>query len=68
MNKKEFFIPPRGYIAELVKLTGYHRDTVSDALHKNSKGRKAERVRMLYQAKYLKEESDPQETTNAEPG
>ena len=37
-----------GSIAKLQKMTGYSRTTISNALQHDSSGRKAEKVRRLY--------------------
>lgn len=41
-----------GSIAEIQKMTGYSRTTISGALNNGTVGRKAERVRRIYNAKY----------------
>lgn len=41
-----------GAIAEIQKMTGYSRRTISEALNNDTTGRKAERVRRLYNMKY----------------
>lgn len=37
-----------GSIAKIQKMTGYSRATISGALHNNTRSRKAEQVRRLY--------------------
>lgn len=37
-----------GSIAKIQKLTGYSRTTITNALNHNTTGRKAERVRKIY--------------------
>ena len=41
-----------GSIAEIQKMTGYSRTTISEALNNGTAGKKAERVRRIYNAKY----------------
>ena len=41
-----------GAIAEIKKMTGYSRSTISDALNNNTTGKKAARVREIYNKKY----------------
>lgn len=43
-----------GSIAKIQELTGYSRATISGALHNNTRGRKAEQVRRLYDLYYGK--------------
>jgi len=54
MKKQEIFLPPHGMIEEIRKITGYSRTTITNALRYGSAGVKAERVRRIYKAKYLK--------------
>ena len=46
-------IPPMGYVTELAKLCGCTTETVRNALRKNMRGEKADRVRRMYRAKYV---------------
>ena len=48
----EISLPPMGYVQELAKLCGCDRRTVNNALRKNMKGKKADRVRKMFRAKY----------------
>ena len=41
-----------GAIAEIKKMTGYSRSTISDALNNNTTGKMAARVREIYNKKY----------------
>ncbi len=41
-----------GAIAEIKKMTGYSRSTISDALNNNTTGKKAAKVREIYNKKY----------------
>lgn len=41
-----------GSIAEIQKITGFSRTTISNALNNDTTGKKAERVRQLYNCKY----------------
>lgn len=50
---KMYLIPPRGYIQEIAKLAGCDRRTVWLALRYGANGKKAERVRAIYRAKYM---------------
>lgn len=53
MQKVSVKSPPhRGFINELARLAGCHRETVSRAIYHNARGAKAEKVRQLYKAKY----------------
>ena len=52
-KKNEINLPHYGCIGELAKLTGCCRKTVYNALRRNSRGDKAEKVRALYRQKYL---------------
>ena len=53
--KTRNFVPPMGYVTELAKLCGCTRQTVRNALRKNSPGEVAERVRRMFRVKYLTE-------------
>jgi len=44
--------PKRGWQKELAKEAGCTPQTVINALHYNAQGKKAERVRRIYTAKY----------------
>lgn len=55
-NKITIFLPPHGCVTEIAKMTGYSRTTVMTALRKNAKGAKAEKVRQIFKAKYMKTE------------
>jgi hypothetical protein len=44
--------PPHGWVSELAKLAGCTRTTVYTAIYKNADGKKADRVRRMYRAKY----------------
>lgn len=52
-SKKKIFLAPHGCVTEIAKLTGYSRTTVTKALRKDSKGVKAEKVRQIFQKKYM---------------
>ena len=52
MGTKTIFLPPHGLIAEMTKITGYSRPTITNALRHNSRGTKAEKVRELYVKNY----------------
>ena len=51
-QQKQLIIPKQGWQKELAKMAGCTVQTVCAALHHNATGRKAERVRRLYAAKY----------------
>ena len=57
MSKKEtverIVVPPMGYVTDLAKLCNCTRETVRNALRKNSRGQKADFVRRMYRAKYV---------------
>ena len=53
-QQKQLVIPKQGWQKELAKQAGCTPQTVCAALHHNATGRKAERVRRLYQEKYCK--------------
>jgi hypothetical protein len=57
MNGKKIIAPKRGWMAELAKLAGCSKVTVSNAIHHNARGVKAEKVRQLYRAKYLSDKN-----------
>lgn len=46
-------VPKRGWQQELAKLAGCTVQTVIKALHHDGVGKKADRVRRLYAAKYV---------------
>ena len=43
---------PMGYVTELAKICGCTRATVFNALRKNARGEKCDRVRRVFRAKY----------------
>jgi hypothetical protein len=45
--------PPHGFINELAKLCRCSRHTVRTAIYENIQSEKADRVRKVYQAKYV---------------
>ena len=51
-TQKKINVPKRGWQKELAKLAGCTAQTVVAALHHNAAGKKADRVRRLYKAKY----------------
>lgn len=55
MNTKnnDINLAPYGCIGELAKLSGCCRKTVYNAIRRNGRGEKAEKIRELYRAKYL---------------
>lgn len=54
-NKSNIIIPTHGYINEIAKILGCTRQTVSNALHKNTKGILATKAREIYRKKYCNE-------------
>ncbi|MDR3350736.1 MAG: hypothetical protein LBN98_03680 [Prevotellaceae bacterium] len=52
MKTKEIIVPKRGWQKELAKTASCTVQTVIKALHHGATGRKADRVRRLYQEKY----------------
>jgi hypothetical protein len=44
--------PAHGWLSELAKMAGCTRTTVYTAIYRNARGKKADRVRRIYQAKY----------------
>ena len=52
MKNNQNQIPRHGWITELAKLAGCTRQTVAKAIFDEAPGRKADRVRCLYNAKY----------------
>jgi hypothetical protein len=44
--------PAHGWLSELAKLAGCTRMTAYSAMYRNASGKKADRVRRMYQAKY----------------
>ena len=53
LKKTQIIIPPHGYIQEICGKLGCDRKTVYNALRKNARGKKAEKVREYYRIKYL---------------
>lgn len=51
-KQKQLVVPKQGWQKELARQAGCTAQTVCAALHHNAPGRKAERVRQLYQEKY----------------
>jgi hypothetical protein len=53
MTQTKMNIPKRGWQQELAKMAGCTVHTVINALHYDKPGKKADRVRRLYAAKYI---------------
>lgn len=53
-NKTQaIMLPPTGWKQELARLAGATEKTVYNAIRKNSKGKKADKIRALFRAKYI---------------
>ena len=46
-------LPPKGWKKELARLSGTCEKTVYNAIRKNSKSEKADKIRALFRAKYI---------------
>lgn len=49
-------IPPHGFINEIARTFKCHRTTVSNALYKNQRGIKSEKIREYFKKKYCSNE------------
>jgi len=50
---KKIIIPPKGFMNEIAEMVGCNRHTVRRALRDNAPGKKCDKIRRLYQAKYV---------------
>lgn len=55
MNNKTqaIILPPTGWKKELARLTNATERTVYNAIRKNSKGKKADKIRALFRSRYI---------------